>query len=205
MLSKSNAANFSLGEAYQIASGSGSGCANTYENKPKADSHVFYEWSIISGGSLVVNWSNLSLWTAGTGTSSSWGGAHLIVWLDDAEISNRECTSGGNYTDTIVIPNGPHTIKIWVSDWKNWNNRVVVEGVSYTATLTPIIYGKTKGGAVPTKVEEIGAQTVLNIFWIFDGEFFVWIETENATTWSITPWNFVGYLQIWDYKIPYYK
>jgi len=45
----------------------------------------------------------------------------------------------------------------------------------------------------------------MTIFWVYNWEFFAWIETTEATTWTITPWNFVWYLQIWDYKIPYYK
>ena len=44
----------------------------------------------------------------------------------------------------------------------------------------------------------------ITIFWLQDTNFYMWEETTTATTWSITPWNFVWYLQIWDYKIPYY-
>ena len=76
---------------------------------------------------------------------------------------------------------------------------------SGTISLTPKIIWKTTGGAVPTEVKSIWQQITVSIFWVFDWEFFVWVETNSATTGSITPWNFVWYLQIWDYKIPYYK
>ena len=45
---------------------------------------------------------------------------------------------------------------------------------------------------------------IITIFWVKDNNFYIWQTTNTATTWNITPWNFVWYLQIWDYKIPYY-
>jgi len=46
-----------------------------------------------------------------------------------------------------------------------------------------------------------------NIFFWYDSndDFLVGEETNTVTTWSITPWNFVWYVKIWNYKIPYYK
>ena len=63
---------------------------------------------------------------------------------------------------------------------------------------------------IPFETKAIWNLSWINLFWknltnSSYKEFFAWLETNTATVWSITPWNFVGYLKIWDYKIPYYK
>ena len=45
---------------------------------------------------------------------------------------------------------------------------------------------------------------IICIFWAIDKDFYFWEETQTAVTWEITPGNFVGYLNIWGYKIPFY-
>ena len=57
----------------------------------------------------------------------------------------------------------------------------------------------------PTKVVGIGGLTWPVLFWLDNsGNFYVWNEVITATTGSIAPGNFVGYVQIGKYKIPYY-
>lgn len=63
---------------------------------------------------------------------------------------------------------------------------------------------------IPTELKSIWNLWMYNIFWKNKtnpnyNTFFTWFETNTANTWSITPWNFVWYLDIWGYKIPYYK
>lgn len=57
----------------------------------------------------------------------------------------------------------------------------------------------------PLEVVHIGGQTWPVLFWLdSNGDFYVWDEVSSATTGSIAPGNFVGYVKIWKYKIPYY-
>lgn len=62
-------------------------------------------------------------------------------------------------------------------------------------------------------IVNIGDITSILIWWVKDWDFFGGFndvltsasdKISSVTTWNITPWNFVGYLQVWDYKIPYY-
>lgn len=57
---------------------------------------------------------------------------------------------------------------------------------------------------IPTEVKNIWQSTNINIFWVNGDSFFSWWETTVITTWSIAPGNFVWYVQLWKYKIPYY-
>lgn len=190
-----------LGSKAQIWTASGS--VSKPSSAPRWKDDKIWEFDINSGGVLEIV-------RAGTFTTTSNIYDQPIYVSVDGETVRQKDSGGvsGNYsgTNTVNLPWGAHHVEVHIT-WhgNNSTSNGYWINCSFTLSLTPEIFGKTKGGAVPTKIEEIGAQTVLNIFWIFDGEFFVWIETENATTWSITPWNFVGYLQIWDYKIPYYK
>lgn len=165
-------------------------------------SQKIWEFNTISWGSLSVSLSG-SFFSEGGGASNP----NLYVKLDGTTVYTYTVSNNGWSTSTtITVPNWIHNIQLyieWHSDGGGY--RRCISNCDATFTLTPKIRWKTAWGGVPTKVIELGKLMVLNIFGIFDGEFFVWVETENATTWSITPWNFVGYLQIWDYKIPYYK
>lgn len=63
----------------------------------------------------------------------------------------------------------------------------------------------------PADVKEIWEQTSINIYWVHDWIFRGWIirqTTSTATTWAITLWNAVWFLEInfnWQIvKVPYY-
>lgn len=66
---------------------------------------------------------------------------------------------------------------------------------------------------IPQEVEEIWKQWTATSYWRLQDWTRYWEFNEpvssSATTWNITPWNFVGYLTVSDknwnkYKIPYY-
>lgn len=133
----------------------------------------------------------------------------IYVTVDGATVRQKDSGwASGNYsgTNTVNISWWAHHVEVHIT-WhgNNSTSNGYWYNTSFTLSLTPQIFWKTGGWAVPTEIKEIWELSVLNIFWIFDGEFFVWVETDTATTGSIAPWNFIWYLQIWDYKIPYYK
>lgn len=67
----------------------------------------------------------------------------------------------------------------------------------------------------PNKIISIWKIGQIAIFWVGNwSELLNWITeiltsknetTTEATAWSITPANFVWYIKVWDYKIPYYN
>ena len=72
----------------------------------------------------------------------------------------------------------------------------------------------------PTEVVQPWHVWKINIFGtISEKSFYNWVKdiqdcidliksptlSTTATAWNIAPWNFVGYIQIWNYKVPYYK
>lgn len=72
------------------------------------------------------------------------------------------------------------------------------------------IYGKrfnnnhNESNGKPLSVENIWNPGKITIFWINNDNFYAGAEVTAVTTWNIAPGNFVGYIQIWKYKIPYY-
>lgn len=77
--------------------------------------------------------------------------------------------------------------------------------VKFDSTFKNILR-KTWNSVLPREVEDIWNLAIMTLFWIHtDWKEYLWQETNSAITWDITPWNFVWYLKIWDYKIPYYK
>lgn len=71
-------------------------------------------------------------------------------------------------------------------------NILVTESIKYTP-------GKPNG------LKAIWDLGTITIFWIINNDFFVGVTSNTATTGSITPGNFVGYIKIGNYKIPYYN
>lgn len=77
----------------------------------------------------------------------------------------------------------------------------------YTITATADYYASKWGNEAskPREIKTIWELAVLTLFWLhIDWSNYVWTESTIAVTWWITPWNFVGYVKIWNYKIPYY-
>jgi len=121
--------------------------------------------------------------TAGTqkGTASTTGivslSLDLVAWHKYAPNRYSSSTISGTYTRSTPI-----TITYQISLYKKF---------IYNGRTNDIFWLWEPG--------------YITIFWVYNKDFFAWIETTTATTWNITPWNFVGYLKIGDYKIPYYK
>lgn len=97
------------------------------------------------------------------------------------------------------------TATIWAYKWDVFTfwraNR------KYTISATADFYASKWGSQIakPRALTELWETAFLTLFWIhIDGSNFVWKESNTAVTWNITPGNFVGYVQLWNYKIPYY-
>lgn len=58
--------------------------------------------------------------------------------------------------------------------------------------------------ALPKQTANIWVFTTVVLFWEKDRDFYLGREVTTASTGAITPWNFVWYIKIWKYKIPYY-
>lgn len=67
---------------------------------------------------------------------------------------------------------------------------------------------------LPIDIRNIGKIWKINIRWLNNNDFFNWFSevltsknetTTEATAWTIAPANFVWYIKVWDYKIPYYN
>ena len=55
-------------------------------------------------------------------------------------------------------------------------------------------------------VESIGSKWIVYLFWKVWEEFYVWDDTVNSViSGSITLPNAVWFIQVWKYKIPYYR
>lgn len=136
-------------------------------------------------------------------------------------------------SDTIYYRNDKtSSFEISVSKWdivsiyaqneaSGYPNRFGLEDLSVTwPTTWQIILSKDWDISwYATKLTSIWQQELITFFWSFWWEFLNWIKdiqecidliksptrTTTATTWSITLWQCVWYIVIWDYKIPYYK
>lgn len=104
------------------------------------------------------------------------------------------------------------TVNLWTIDLSRWDSFDIwysTDGWQWTVWPFTVnyevdLYKKWDYSFIPSEVIALWEQLTVNIFWIVDNEFYVWEEVATATTWSITPWNFVWYIKIWKYKIPYY-
>lgn len=153
--------------------------------RSNSNEHSGYEWARILVDGVVVS--------EKTGYSTV-AGNHVV---------NMTLTTGGTHTVVFQCKWYPAT---WTSSggWRQWGT------VSFTHTLYP----NNKNYGKPTKVDQIGTISWITIFGMINGNFFkndafdqyltISGTTQSATTGSITPGNFVWYLQIWSYKIPYY-
>lgn len=101
----------------------------------------------------------------------------IYVTVDGDTVRQKNSNgASGSYsgTDTVNIPGGAHHVEVHITGHGNnsssngyWIN------TSFTLSLTPKIFGKVLGGAVPTEVADLGDLLMLNIFGILNGEFFV--------------------------------
>lgn len=101
----------------------------------------------------------------------------IYVTVDGTTV--RQKNSGGasgnyNGTNTVNITGGAHHIEVHITGHgNNSTSNGYWYSTNFTLSLTPKIFGKTLGGAVPTEIGNLGDLLTLNIFGILNGEFFV--------------------------------
>lgn len=107
------------------------------------------------------------------------------------------------YTITINV-NAGETIYIYphIQGGQNAGLRIKLE--TYSITLSAQLFKNSNIVWLPKEIKNIGTLWISTIWGIHNKEFYAQASTTTVTTWEITPGNFVGYLNIWGYKIPYY-
>jgi len=118
-----------------------------------------------------------------------------------------------NWTDTLIGTYGnasgntslpaTFTVKMERGETITYTNTNNTNGAYVTISW---IIPWLKDGEIfwlPLSNKEIWENVIINILWVKSQNFYI-REISTITTWSRTPWNFVGYIQIGKYKIPYY-
>ena len=90
-------------------------------------------------------------------------------------------------------------LQIWFTN-DGWTPSCWPFTISYEVDLKK----KWEYDSIPNEIIPLWQQLTISLFWLINNEFYVWEETNSVTTWNITPWNFVWYVQIGKYKFPYY-
>lgn len=150
--------------------------------------------------------------TRGTNTI----GCMVVTLVNDIEVSNTEYRQD---TTNISYEYLAKNIKAWdkitvnIYSWfnnDNYYNKIKATSGSITAPITLI---KSGINIYPTNVKTIWVQTTGTIYGVYaDKKYYGGIMLEkdtSATTWEITPGNFVGYITVnfngEIVKIPYYN
>lgn len=131
--------------------------------------------------------------------------AYIFIKVDGEEVyrSNSITSSTSSTLSTsFTLDAWVHTIELRANNYSGTYSSYI-STATCTATITPIIYGEYIGG-IPLNITSIWDTGYVNIFGKDGNNFFTWLEPNSVTTGAITPWNFVGYIQIGKYKIPYY-
>ena len=147
-------------------------------------------------------------------SSSSYTRPSVSVNVDWTQVYYYQLTSSDIYDFWRncffdITTSWEHTIQLILNWWNN-NAYFYFSSDSHYSELSverKLFYTSWTG--IPTEIKSIWNLWTSNIFWKNTNpnyaDFFTGFETNTATTWNITPWNFVWYLDIWWYKIPYYK
>lgn len=101
------------------------------------------------------------------------------------------------------------TIKL---KWETWNTGGYLEDITISK-IVAVIPRTSNIGAIPREIEELWDLWTWTLYWNhIDWSYHGWIitwTTESATTWSVSLWNAVWYLEInynWQIvKVPYYS
>jgi len=136
---------------------------------------------------------------------SNWYYSFTITWGETTGSQpSPYCKLYKNNAEFLsVSENGSITIRAFAGDVFTYArvNR------KYTISATADFYSSKWGSstAKPRELETIWKQIRLTLFGIhIDNSNFVGIESSSVVTWSLTPWNFVWYVKLGNYKIPYY-
>lgn len=162
---------------------------------------VTYTWTINIRYVATLWW-----WTSQVSASGLWK-----IQVNGVDVDSFTLSAGWSWvrskqveTTRTISVNAWDTITLFVmkDDWSSRPSITYNESYVYTTANFTLDYDMT---FAPLEVKELWQQTWPVLFWLNnEWEFYVWKETTEVTTGSITPWNFVWYVQIWKYKIPYY-
>lgn len=130
------------------------------------------------------------------------------VYWEDSNTSTSYVDKTYTITSTQINPTYSVYVKknsstaTWVT--RDWN---------YSITWSQNFRKTSSYISSPEQQVWIWETSKVNIFWIKDWDFYNWFswiltsqneKTTSATTWNITLWNAVGFIQMGEYKIPYY-
>lgn len=159
--------------------------------------------------------------TITTGTMSismyaSWSSYWYLkanYWINDT-IYRWQCTSSNRDLSWSRWDNPTWTSDFWTLSlgkndtlyiWYTCSGGVTSASIwDFSITYNFTLDKKWETQWKPKSVSSIWSLGIISIFWVIEKEFYLWEETQTASTGSITPWNFVWYIQVWKYKIPYY-
>lgn len=121
----------------------------------------------------------------------------------DGSKYNIEVDGSASFSNISITP--WTTFKVWYVTWSGYATPNSTRINSFSLSISINLSKNSNTVWLPTWIVWIWEDWSTIIFWLADWVFYVWEEKTTATAWSITPWNFVGYLQIGKYKIPYYN
>lgn len=162
---------------------------------------ISYSWNINIRYVATLWW-----WTSQVSASGLWK-----IQVNGVDVDSFTLSAGWEWvrskqveTTRTISVNAWDTVTLFVKkdDWSSrpsitYNESYVYQTANFTITPDMTF--------VPTEIRAIWHQTWPVLFWLTpEWDFYLWKEVSSATTWNITPWNFVWYIQIWSYKIPYY-
>lgn len=106
----------------------------------------------------------------------------------------------------ITVPAGSTLYIRFRSWWNNESRKANTVYVKIVINRTSFLIPKNSNtNWLPRELKEIWEILKTTIWGLHNNnEFYAQSPTTSVTTGNITPWNFVWYLQIWSYKIPYY-
>lgn len=113
---------------------------------------------------------------------------------------------------SISLPNETQTITL---KWCNENSKyattityndpyIVLNSGSASKYISVTVSKLSKIKWYAENIRSIWDLWKITIFWVKDNEFYLWETTNTVVTGDVTLWNAVGFIKIWDYKIPYY-
>ena len=124
---------------------------------------------------------------------------YKFVYLNDDMVSR--VTWNWSYNVTVDKDANTYEIFAW---WQSFSSRASAFVKSVVIDRLKIYVWKTWIWWNPSSVKSIWERLAILIFWINKDSFYLWEEVSSASSWTIAPSNFVWYIKMWKYKIPYY-
>ena len=171
---------------------------------------IVAEWSVsawITSNDIYYNSSKYQ-WSLGISitiySNYVWSSQKWYIYKNWTSLHSYTFSSSGDnpktYSSDSFNPTDKYSFKL--DSWASWK-------MDYTITIRSGWRRLPKWGSkAKSKFDKIVWLWEFLVWGAFFGvlnwEMYMWEEKTIATTGSITPWNFVWYIQIWKYKIPYY-